>query len=223
MQLAEAHSQKPPLLLFDFDGVIADSLHVFYPCFVEICAECGFPLASQADFLRLFEDNVTESLLREGFPLPRLRKLARDFAPRIAEANRQCRPFSGMISIISDLAATHPLIVITSNNTEPVEDFIATHEITGVRVVMGADIEPSKVKKIREIKRQFPKRQAFYIGDTKGDMLEGRKAGAVTIGATWGWHPRHTLAEATPNYLLDAPEQLRRLFLAAPSATTPRE
>ena len=212
MNLLETHTRKPPLLLFDFDGVIADSFHVFYPCFVEMCRDCGYLVQSEAEFLRLFEDNVRESLLREGFPLDRIEKLAHDFAPRIAEANKHCAPFPKMVSVASKLAARYPLVIITSNNTEPVQDFIERHEITGIRGVLGADIEPSKVKKISTVAREYPRHQPFYIGDTKGDMLEGQRAGVVTVGVSWGWHPKATLAEVSPDYLLDTPDQLLDLF-----------
>jgi len=212
VNLLEAHTKKTPLLLFDFDGVIADSFHVFYPCFVDMCRDCGYLVQSEAEFLRLFEDNVRESLLREGFPVDRIEMLAQDFAPRIAVANQQCEPFPKMVSVVSKLAAKCPLVIITSNNTEPVQEFIDRHEITGIRGVLGADIESSKVKKIHTVAREYPQHQPFYIGDTKGDMLEGQRAGAVTVGASWGWHPKTTLAEVSPDYLLDTPDELLDLF-----------
>ena len=46
-------------ILFDFDGVIADSLVVFHNGFVEACGRLRIPAPTEcAAFLRLFEDNI---------------------------------------------------------------------------------------------------------------------------------------------------------------------
>ena len=53
---------------------------------------------------------------------------------------------------------------------------------------------------------------AFYVGDTKGDMIEGRQAGAVTLAVTWGWHSAEKLTEGTPDNMVLTPVELEKLL-----------
>mgnify|MGYP003348520008 CR=1 FL=1 len=139
--------------------------------------------------------------------------LGREFQPRIAEANRKVAPFTGMPELLGELAAAFPVYVITSNQTRAIEEFLERHAVTGIRDVLGADKEPSKVKKIRKVARGHKGCTPWYIGDTKGDMLEGNEAGAITVAAAWGWHDEARLRTGKPRHVVKSPAELRALFL----------
>lgn len=203
----------PPLILFDFDGVVADSFEVFHEEFRAAVAELGFhKLKTREDMLGLFDGNAFLSLVKIGFPVWRLKKLGDQFGPRIAAANAKVHPFPGMPALLGELAAAHPAYVITSNSTAAVEAFLAKHGVHGVRDVIGADKERSKVKKIRRVRKAHPDHAAWYIGDTKGDMIEGREAGARTVAVTWGWHDEARLRTGNPDAVVGNQDDLRALF-----------
>jgi len=205
---------KNPIIMFDFDGVVADSLEVYFGEFTRACHELGFHrLNSREAFLRLFEGNVVRQLFWAGFPMYRIRRLLRTFAPRIAEAQRRVSPFAEMPEVVRDLAAVYPVYVITSNATDTILDFLLRHNICGIRDVLGSDKERSKVKKIRSIMRRHPGLTPCYIGDTKGDIREARHAGAVPIAVAWGWHTVAKLLEGKPELVVDTPQSLRKIFL----------
>lgn len=207
--------EQPRIFLFDFDGVVADSFDIFKGEFLSVCTDMGFDkLNSTEAFLRLFEGNLLRQLVRSGFPVWRLKQFAEMFSPRIAEANRHVSPFAGMPELLTELAAAWPLYVITSNMTSAIEEFISRHQVQGVRGILGADVEPSKVKKIRRVRALHPGHAAFYIGDTKGDMVEGRQAGAITVAAGWGWHSEALLRAGKPAFFVPAPEKLRAVLMS---------
>lgn len=202
------------VIMFDFDGVLADSLEIFFREFTAACTELGFDkLNSRVAFLKLFEGNLVQELVKAGFPIWRLKKLVRAFEPRIAEASRQVRAFAGMPELLGELASVYPVYVISSNVTQTVLRFLETYGVSGVQDVMGGDKESSKVKKIKRVRKRHRKLEAFYVGDTKGDMVEGRAAGARTVGVTWGWHPVGLIEAGCPDYLVRSPGELRGLFL----------
>ena len=201
--------------MFDFDGVIADSFDVFFQAFSSVCSDMGFHrLNSEEAMLKLFEGNALRELVKIGFPVWRLKRLARKFEPRIEEANAKIAAFDGMPELLGELAAAFPVYVVTSNASQTVSRFLDRYAVTGVRDILGADHEASKVKKIRGLRKRHPHAAAYYIGDTKGDIVEGKTAGAVTVAAAWGWHPEATLLEADPDHTVHSPEELRRLFLS---------
>src|SRR5271156_4663457 len=53
--------------------------------------------------------------------------------------------------------------------------------------------------------------EALMIGDSAVDVLTGRNAGMWTCGVTYGFAP-HTLADAPPDVLVDAPDELPELL-----------
>lgn len=203
----------PPLLLFDYDGVIADSYEVYFFEFTRACAELGFDhLNSREAFLKLFDGNLIRQLIRAGFPLWKLKSLAEMFAPRIALANQQIEPFAGMPEMLARLGEKHPLYIITANDSATVQAFVDRYNLHQVRGVIGSDEETSKVKKIRTVRRRFKQHRAYYMGDTRGDMLEARRAGAVPVGVGWGWHGAERLRTAGPAHIVETQQDLLELF-----------
>lgn len=205
-----------PVIMFDFDGVIADSLDIFYAEFSAAVRELGYDrMNSKEALLKLFEGNVLAQLIKAGFPIWKLKQLGRKFAPRIAAANARVQPFPGMPELLAELAAQHAVYIISSNTTEAVEGFLQRHRIAGIRDVLGADKETSKVKKIQQVRRLHPQHTPWYIGDTKGDILEAHSARAIAVAVTWGWHSEELLASANPHHIVHTQQHLRTLFLPA--------
>jgi phosphoglycolate phosphatase len=203
----------PPVIMFDFDGVIADSFAVFFEAFTAVCTEMGFKrLNSKEALLRLFDGNLLRQLWKAGFPLWRIKSLIRRFEPRIAADSLKILPFPGMPELLCELAAAHPVYIISSNSSVHVEAFCARFAIQGIRDVIGSDKETSKVKKIRSVSRRHPGQVPYYIGDTKGDMIEGKAARATTVAVAWGWHPLPRLLESQPDLIARVPEDLRQIF-----------
>jgi len=56
--------------------------------------------------------------------------------------------------------------------------------------------------------------QAAIVGDSHLDIRTGRNAGLWTIGVTYGFAP-HTLAEASPDVVVDHPRELATVFSKA--------
>jgi phosphoglycolate phosphatase-like HAD superfamily hydrolase len=54
---------------------------------------------------------------------------------------------------------------------------------------------------------------SWFVGDTVGDMVEGRAAGVGTIAVAWGWHAAAQLAGAAPDHLVAVPADLLTLLL----------
>ncbi len=54
--------------------------------------------------------------------------------------------------------------------------------------------------------------EALYVGDSIHDIAAGRSANISTVAAAWGPFPRADLEALKPDYLLDEPQELLRLF-----------
>ncbi len=214
----------PPLLLFDFDGVLADSLSVFHESLAAACRERGFPqLHDRAVFLGLFDGNMIEGLRRLGLPDAKIPTLLADLGRRLAAVMDRYPPFPGIAEAFNTLTASVPVCVVTSNLTRVVIAYLAQYGLHGVREVLGSDTEPSKQAKIRRVAAQWPGRRPTYVGDTLGDLTEAHAAGACAVAVGWGWHDEARLRRGHPDRLLKQPSELASLLTPdAPAAGATR-
>jgi phosphoglycolate phosphatase len=202
----------PVLLLFDFDGVIADSLDVFQECLATVFRKHGLTPLETNDFLRLFDGNMVVGLGQLGLSAETIALLLEDLKAPLAAAMDRFPPFPGIPEVFRKLTAAVPVYVVTSNLTGVVATFLEHHGIGGIQDVIGSDKEPSKQVKIRRLAAQWPDHQPVYVGDTLGDMREAREAGARPVGVAWGWHDQPRLHLGNPSRIVQSPGELAELI-----------
>ena len=200
------------VILFDYDGTIIDSLDVAFKAFNMVALEYGLvKMKNKKDFAKLYEQNFYESLIKMGMSKKNIKKFNLKLRNTFLKCGYGSKVFSGMKEVVNKLAEKNKIIVITSNITSTIKSSIAKNELN-IHEVLGGDIEQSKVKKILVIKKSFPKADIYYVGDTMGDVLEGKKARVKTIAVAWGYHPRKKLMESKPDFIVDTPEDLLKIF-----------
>ena len=210
------------LIMFDYDGVIVDSLAAFRAALAAACAPIRPGMMERDDeFLGLFDDNMYEGLVRAGVPKDRLPALVQRLADRLAAVNDSLRLFDGARDMLQTLAADHAVYIITSNVSHVVEAVLSREGIV-VRDVLGADKGAGKVAKIQATIARHAGLDAYYVGDTLGDMIEGRAAGARTIAAAWGWHDERRLLQGQPDAVARSPRELTSYFTTKDTKDTKR-
>jgi phosphoglycolate phosphatase len=195
--------------MFDFDGVIADSLDDQCGAFVDTLKAHGLDaLATRSTFLDFTQTNWFEALAEADVPEHVVREVEDAF-----EAVPSPDLFPEMAAVIERLATENPVIVITSSRTGVVEGILEERGVRGVAEVIGGDLEQSKTRKIRAVRRQYGESlPAWYVCDTVGDVHEARDAGAGTVGVAWGWHGEERLLGAGPDSIAHRPSDLLDLF-----------
>ena len=206
------NSPVTKVFLFDFDGVVIDTLPIAVKVYNTLFQKHGINTQlTPTEFANLFLDNFHQCLSQI---VPDDATREKILAERAAEYIRQkgnFRVFPGIKSILSQLASCGSVIIISSNDTTFIKEILDHNQITGVSQVLGGDIEKSKVKKIFAQKQQHPQAQIFYIGDTTGDIKEGKESGVNTVAVTWGFHSHQLLSHENPNFIFDKPQELIQL------------
>ncbi|MCX5848369.1 MAG: HAD-IA family hydrolase, partial [Deltaproteobacteria bacterium] len=178
------------LFLFDFDGVLVDSLNVYEKTVTDCLKKINQPLTrGREEFLELFEDNFYESLKKKGVDLDVFLKAAEDILARVKI--KELKPVAAMAQIIKELHNNHCLIVVSSNDYDSIKEALDYFHYDGYfRDILGSDFMFSKKEKIlfAAKKYQTDLQDIYYVGDTTGDIKEGKQAGIKTVGVTWGWH-----------------------------------
>lgn len=197
------------IFLFDSDGTILDSLKVVYESFLEVAPDYGLDEIDTREKLReLYKDNIYQAFVKKGLPIDKVVEFIDNWRKPVEKRADEIYPFDGMKEVIEKLSKKGKVFVITSNMTSTVEKNLKIRNIKGIISVIGGDKEPSKVKKIGMFRKDFPRADIYYIGDTTGDIIEGKKAGVKTVGVTWGYHDREILEKSEPDFIADSPEEL---------------
>jgi phosphoglycolate phosphatase len=209
-------SNPRKLLLFDFDGVLVDSLPVYARAIQWTLAYIGMPIVqNETEYLELFDENFYASLEQRGVDMAAFTRGLEIYKQEIGgDYYGEVKPYPFMPPVLEALRRDHLLAVVSSNSSDAIErifDRIAYKNCFAA--ILGADFAFSKRDKICFALERFrtSPRDAFYIGDTVGDIKEGRLAGVTTVAVTWGWHSKEKLQAAGPDLLVEEPEGLLTL------------
>ncbi len=201
------------VLLFDYDGVIVDSLNDAHNLYNQLCTKYGCRTFKDKDeFTHLFDKSAQYVFKHLGVSFWKLPFMYHDYHKGLKLQDKHAKLVPGMKHVLLQLTKEHDVVVITSNVADVVEDVLARHKIRGIKSVLGSETSLSKVKKIHNVKKVFGHNHYYYIGDTNHDIIDGRAAGTKTVAVTWGYHTHAHLRNAHPDYFVDKPEGLLRLF-----------
>jgi phosphoglycolate phosphatase len=193
-------------IIFDFDGVIADTF--------ELCRgltrEFDGIDFSPEDYKTFFDGNIYHTgpqFDMVSFKDPVIkRKLQEAYALRVMEL----LPIAGLPDVIHRAAELAPLHVVTSGETASIARFLHTHGL-GHRFgkVLGYDVEHSKIKKFELLGAHGSDAgQHVYVTDTLGDLHEAQKAGLKAIAVSWGFHDTERLKRGKSDVIVHTPEEL---------------
>ena len=201
------------LLLFDFDGVLVDSLAVYEKTVTLCLAQINHQLKrGRQEFLELFDGNFYEMLAQKGVDLDKFMTTSVDILSQVNYS--EMKPFEAMRPVLQELKKKHCLMVISSNDTPTIREALRLYGFENIfQEILGSDFMLSKKDKILYAIKKYSvmPEDIYYIGDTIGDIKEGKQAGVKTIGVTWGWHDKTKMASSNPDYLFDAPQELLQL------------
>lgn len=197
---------KKKFVFFDFDGVIVDS---FAPAFEVSKIIC--PSSSEEDYRRKFEGNINDWQQSEFLHDDKCRHdvdFPTEYLPRLRV---QVRLFPGIDEVISTLAKSYTLIIISSTFTAPIQELLERYNLLSYFTeIMGNDVHKSKVEKIKMVfdKYNAKNTDCIFITDTLGDMREASHTEVATIGVSWGFHMRETLMQGKPFKIVESPNDL---------------
>lgn len=205
-----------PLILFDFDGVLADTLGDLLQFGQDVCDELGVNHTATKDDLSSLEVMSFATYGRQlEVPDHLIDEFVRRCLAKFGEKQSPPRIFKGLDEVVKKLSSSHTIGVITGNSTENVKAFLAEHRLEEyIRAIYGVDMQGSKVEKISWARDQFAKdgESVFMVGDSASDIRAAREAGIKSIAVTWGHQSAETLTRAKPDFLVRSPEELYKII-----------
>lgn len=202
---------KTKFILFDFDGVIADSFDLAFDTAKTIC-----PAITKEDYQKRFEGNIHDVKHPEAFHSDDCKHDLDWFNIYVPKMKERAKLFSGMSEVILELEKNYMLVIVSSTVTFPIEEFLTLYNLRNhFDWVMGSDVHTSKVEKIKMVfeKYKINSNDCLFITDTLGDMHEAEKMNVPSVGVTWGFCTPETLQKGNPLGLVTTPEELKNVII----------
>lgn len=200
------------LVLFDFDGTIADSMMVALEVYNDLAPGLGIPTIS-IDDARLRTMNPRDALKASAIPLWKVPSLLSGVRSGMKARMHGIRLFPGMDRTVSELGeAGFRCGIVSSNSRENIEAFLARHRMDQLEILgTGTSLfgKPSMLRKVLRREGVEPK-HAFYVGDEVRDIAAAAELGMRSVAVSWGYADRSALAGMRPDVLVDTPDELAR-------------
>ncbi len=171
-------------VLFDFDGVIADSFGVCMKTARNLCTHI-----TEEQYRAAFEGNVYEKH-KEMMAPDHGSECHHDrdwFEVYVPALEAEGKLILGIREVITGLSHHYILIVVSSSINSPVQGFLEKHHIGRYfSEIMGADIHPRKLEKIKMVFEHYKTSadKCVFLTDTLGDIEEATAAGVGAVSVS---------------------------------------
>ena len=195
-----------PLILFDWDGTLADSAAIIVQAMQRACADLGLPVPADADARYVIGLGLHDALrhVAPSLPVADYPRLSARYRVHYTDRDAAIPLFGGIAEMLDALAARgHQLGVATGKSRRGLEEALAQAGIASRFVATRCADEgfpkphPDMVQKLLEC-TGVPPESALMIGDTIHDLQLAANAGIDAIGVAYGAHP-HDALEAEPH------------------------
>lgn len=199
------------VIIFDFDGVIADSFGLFLRVANEFAPKFGYEPMDYAEAQKLRDLSAREVLKKLNLSLLRFIKIRRKMRGKLAEEITQAKPVKGIANVLEDLKSkNYKLGIMTTNNIGTVRKFLEHYNLEVFDFVYQEKSVFGKGRLIKKYltKEKLGKEEVIVVDDEIRGIDAARFAGIKIISVTWGYNSKKALKKAKPDFLVDSPADI---------------
>ncbi|MBD3202993.1 HAD-IA family hydrolase [Candidatus Woesearchaeota archaeon] len=201
---------KTRLVIFDFDGVIADTFSITARIWRQYAKKTKIEVAQDDNFFRKFFE-LDWRLSADKWKIDK-DDFIRFYNEYYKKNNPAIKIFPGIKKVLDTLSRDYILAVATNNKVKKIIPRLEEFEIKNhFQVIVGVDeceYKPSPEMLLKIIQNlKISPNQSVFIGDMDGDIIAGRQAKLKKIIAvTYGFHSKERLIDA--DAIVDTPEEI---------------
>jgi phosphoglycolate phosphatase len=187
-------------IIFDFDGVIADTFDIS----LEIAKQIN-PSLTREIYLDMFMGNVyhkATSLFSEQDIVNFFDQQKKAFSTD---------NFFDVRPQIEELSKRYKLYIVSGTVDDSIKHFLKLGEFDGFfDKILGATTHRSKIARFNMIldEYHYSPDECIFVTDTVGDIVEATEVGIKTIAVSWGYHDEQLLLGAKPTAIAHTPDEL---------------
>ncbi|MEL4898545.1 HAD-IIIC family phosphatase [Crocosphaera sp. Alani8] len=200
------------VIVFDFDGTLADTYDAFIEIANSLSGEFGYKpvdIKEQETLKNLSAKALIKQSEISVFKIPFVLKRVKS---ELSHKIRELEPIKDIPHCLKELKNQgYSLGIITSNTEENVMKFLTHHNLENFfDFIYGESTLFGKhriIKKLLKEKQLLPD-EVIYIGDETRDIYSAKKSRVQSVAVTWGFNSSQALAEQEPDFLINKPYEL---------------
>lgn len=204
------------IILFDFDGVLADTLEDVLTFGREACAQVGFECSPTAADLEALDTMTVADFGRQlKLPPESIDEFSARYLQMFSQNPTAPKLFAGMEHVVTEAAKDHTIAIVTGNTTPAVEAFLKKYQLQDyIKLVIGAEQKVPRAEKIRIALNDLgnPAGPVYMVGDSISDIRAARETSIKSIAVGWGHQSPSRLKTASPDYLVHSPQELAQIL-----------
>lgn len=200
------------IILFDFDGTIADTYGAFVEIVNNLSEEFGYKPVTDEELDR-FKRLTSRQIVKESeislIQIPFILKRVKD---ELSKKIGNLKIFPGLKSCLYQLNKEgYRLGIVTSNDKNNVLTFLKNNQLDSIfEFIYGGTTLFGKHKIINKIIKEnnLNRDQVAYVGDETRDISAAQKSNIKMIAVGWGFNAPEALEKHNPDVLVYHPQEL---------------
>ncbi len=207
-------------VIFDFDGVIANSLHYIREIFVELADKHGFRrIDDDEEFMDLVNKNLVTLIRELKIPKGKLAQIFLDYKEKEKKMVKHVELYPGMKDLIKKLGKKNSgkdLYIVSSNHKEIIELVLKKNRLLSrFKGILGAEFSYHKEEKLKHLLKMHYE-GAYFITDTEGDVIEAQRVpGLSVIAVSWGYHTWNEKDKVKPDVIVNDVKELSKILFSS--------
>jgi phosphoglycolate phosphatase len=200
------------VILFDFDGTIADTYQAIAKITNQLSTEFGYKALDQEELVLIKNLSSREIVKRSEISIFKLPFLVRRVRAELSKEIAELEPIEGIAPVLLELKIQGYILgIVTSNNKENVDIFLAKNQLGHLfKYIYSGTAIFGKHRVLNQLIREhnFDRANVIYVGDETRDIRSARKSSIAVIAVGWGFNAVAVLQEHQPDYLVAEPLDL---------------
>lgn len=205
---------KNPILIFDFDGTIADTHHMLCQISNRLSKQYDYNKIDFNELSMLKDLSAREIIKHLEVPILKIPSIISHAKREFQKDLEKLNPIKDIKEILFQLKEKVENIgILSSNSQENVDGFLSNHNMNIFDFIHTTSKVWSKNISLKKLikKYGFDKKDIIYIGDEIRDIAAARKLGIKVASVCWGYNSKKALARLKPDYILNTPKDLLQL------------
>ncbi len=201
------------LILFDFDGTIANTLDVGLPIYNQLAKKYNFVEIKSIEEITKF--NLIDSIKSHKISKIKFPFYLREFLKLLNKNIENVKIYDGMKEVIRKLNKDYKLGIISANSKENITKFLEMNDLKFCfDFVYNYPLLFGKSKVFKKIlkSKKLNKKDIIYIGDEVRDVMAANKTEIDIIAVTWGINNKNLLQTKKPKFIAEKPIDILKYF-----------
>ncbi|MDY6783299.1 MAG: HAD-IA family hydrolase [Cyanobacteriota bacterium] len=205
------------LIVFDFDGTIADTYDTFIAIVDRLSGQFGYPSVNREAISQMRHLSSREIVQQSEIPLWKIPFLLRKATSELGKEIAYIKPVRGIpetLRILKDRG--YQLGILTSNSQKNVRVFLKKNSLIELFDFLdtGTGIF-GKDKAIKTVMRRhrIGRNNLIYVGDETRDIEAAKKSNVKVIAVGWGFNSPEVLIANKPSFYANDPQDLVEVII----------